>query len=459
MKYIIFGAGATGKKALGMLGYWRVECFAANTSGDKIKDKEIISYPDMKRKVREKNGKYIIVIASEKYYTEMEKQLRCDNIFNYFIFHETDEGQLAYVYPRFSLFRKDETFSYTRILLLNHVERYKRIAIYGVNLFLHYLISEIAFQAGIEHIVGIVDCMDDERGNTMGLPRCKYEEIEKNIDCLIINKKREEDLFVENLQDYDHPYKCIDVYDIDPLIPEYRHPHLERYKNIHRGKRCFLIGNGPSLKIDDLNVLYRHQEICFAFNRIFKIFDKTLWRPDYLGISDGSVIPANIDEIERGNVITFVADEWNRWIDVRLHNIEPFHLNVQYYKENGHPKFSQDITKGTYFGYSVTYDLGFQFAVYMGFNEIYLLGVDHSFAPRLTDDSNYFMKNYMTDDEKEYYRKITNGKEHTEKEKITRAYEAAERYTKRHGISVFNATRGGELEVFERKDFDSLFEE
>jgi hypothetical protein len=40
---------------------------------------------------------------------------------------------------------------------------------------------------------------------------------------------------------------------------------------------------------------------------------------------------------------------------------------------------------------------------------------------------------------------------------IDSAYEAAERYAKEHGIKIFNATRGGRLETFERVDFDDLF--
>ena len=37
------------------------------------------------------------------------------------------------------------------------------------------------------------------------------------------------------------------------------------------------------------------------------------------------------------------------------------------------------------------------------------------------------------------------------------SYEAAEAYTKKHGIKIYNATRGGYLEVFERVNFDNLF--
>ena len=56
---------------------------------------------------------------------------------------------------------------------------------------------------------------------------------------------------------------------------------LSQFRNIHSGKRCFLIGNGPSLRASDLDTLHRAGEITFAFNRIYNIFDQTEWRPTY----------------------------------------------------------------------------------------------------------------------------------------------------------------------------------
>lgn len=40
----------------------------------------------------------------------------------------------------------------------------------------------------------------------------------------------------------------------------------------------FLIGNVPSLRKKDLDVLHKHDEVKLAFNRIYNIFDGTEWR-------------------------------------------------------------------------------------------------------------------------------------------------------------------------------------
>ena len=56
---------------------------------------------------------------------------------------------------------------------------------------------------------------------------------------------------------------------------------MKELKDTKIGKRCFIIGNGPSLKAEDLSKLYKNNEITFAFNRIYHIFDQTKWRPTY----------------------------------------------------------------------------------------------------------------------------------------------------------------------------------
>lgn len=73
------------------------------------------------------------------------------------------------------------------------------------------------------------------------------------------------------------------------IIP-YQQSHFSRtkygkllalYKGKFTGKRCFLIGNGPSLRAEDLTRLHEAGEITFAFNRIYNIFDQTPWRPSF----------------------------------------------------------------------------------------------------------------------------------------------------------------------------------
>ena len=59
---------------------------------------------------------------------------------------------------------------------------------------------------------------------------------------------------------------------------------IRKLKNIHQGKRAFFIGNGPSLRISDLELL--NDEITFGCNKIYLAFEQTDWRPTYYSITD-----------------------------------------------------------------------------------------------------------------------------------------------------------------------------
>ena len=92
----------------------------------------------------------------------------------------------------------------------------------------------------------------------------------------------------------------------------------------------------------------------------------------------------------------------------------------------------------------------------MGFKEIYLLGIDHSYSKNIDDQGNHFIKGYYSEEEQ----KALKGRYHSalyEIDNASKAFETAERYSRTHGFRIYNATRGGKLEIFERVDFDSLF--
>ena len=55
--------------------------------------------------------------------------------------------------------------------------------------------------------------------------------------------------------------------------------NVKKFKNKHLGERCFIVGNGPSLKNTKLDLI--KNEFSFAMNRISMIFDFTEWRPSY----------------------------------------------------------------------------------------------------------------------------------------------------------------------------------
>lgn len=449
MKIILLGAGSIGKIALHFIGYDRVRCFVDNNRfGEMEQGKNIISYSEMLEIIQKDD---IIAITSDKYYEELERQVKKSGITNYFVFHGSDQWNMAKILPGVSLYGKWELISYTRCLGDYHINRYKKIAVLGTNEFLHYLLLELQLQMKKNSIVGIIGEKRDDI-YTFGIPFVSLDYVWDSIDCLIINIPRTDSSIREDIENRSHTFDVVDIYKVHIFNNSFFYPKLRKYKNIHKGKRVFLIGNGPSLCIEDLNRLYKNEELCFGFNRIYRVYDKTRWRANYVGITDIDMIRDCYTELGMigGNIFLgdlFFEDNFTN----DLANVETIHLEFQEFYPN-YPDFSDDISRGIYWGYSVTYDIGLQVAAYMGFEKIYLLGMDHSLLGSVADTRNHFISNYYKDSEKDKYNKRI-----FERDKLTKAYEKAELYSKTHGFRIYNATRGGELEIFERVDFDSLF--
>lgn len=232
---------------------------------------------------------------------------------------------------------------------------------------------------------------------------------------------------------------------------------LSKLKGIHKDKqRCFIIGNGPSLSIDDLNTLKKNHEICFGSNKIYTIFSRTDWRPDYYACIDKLVYTQNQEEIMNSvgckmflkNNFRNITDKGEREKIIFL-NYGGRHPNGCVFPKNG---------SHIYIGGTVTFVMIF-LAWYMGFKNIYLIGCDHympSFAGKTIGACTEYEKKMELDHFEGYWR---------EDEKVSvgdfdfseKAYACAKEYIENKGGHIYNATRGGKLEVFERVDFDNLF--
>lgn len=234
---------------------------------------------------------------------------------------------------------------------------------------------------------------------------------------------------------------------------------IARYKNIHQGERCFIIGNGPSLRAEDLQVLHDNGIVTFATNRIFHIFDKTSWRPTYFASEDNTIlksIQTDISGIEC--VARFVPINLKWYEDVNIQNATHFYLdyNSPYTESYG---LSLDAARGIRCCGTVTITC-IQLAVYMGFKEIYLLGVDHNYSKYTDANGNvvenpeikdYFSEKYDLDFKNSIARDLGG---------TTRAFFSVEQLSRKNkSFKVYNATRGGKLEVFERVNFDTLFQD
>lgn len=223
-----------------------------------------------------------------------------------------------------------------------------------------------------------------------------------------------------------------------------------KLKDSRKGERCFIIGNGPSLKSDDLDKLV--SEDCFGTNEIHKIFRQTRWRPKYYVIIDrySKSTPEQIKALECETV--FLSDYYCRFNKVLRDKYICLHQHFNW-NENNY-LFSTDIKKCFVSSPTVSY-AAMQIAAYLGYSEVYLLGFDHNYSFEFDSDGKvvntgksdtHFFKDEVPED---IIADVLG---------MTRAYQSFKRYADDNGIKVRNATRGGKLDVFERVDFDSLFD-
>jgi hypothetical protein len=236
-----------------------------------------------------------------------------------------------------------------------------------------------------------------------------------------------------------------------PLFLHYRYKKLVKYKNCHKNERCFIVATGPSLTIEDVNLL--KDEIAFAMNSVYKLFDKTDWRPDYYGIVDGSVFKKIKDEIKFCELnCAFYPDKYIHWNEKYANSVPikgNFCVNAQ--ERDVIPanwrktKFGTDMTKLFYEGTSVVHFI-LQIAIYMGFKEIYLLGTDCNYHGSSKHSSivDYKGGNELGNPPEDIY----NG--------LIQDYLKAKEVANTRGIKIYNATRGGMLEVFERVKLEDI---
>ena len=230
--------------------------------------------------------------------------------------------------------------------------------------------------------------------------------------------------------------------------------YIKELKDSCYGERCFIIGNGPSLTSEDLDLL--KNEKTFAFNRIYHMYQYTGWRPTYYMVVDKAIIHEMNREKEREIEAEcfFVPNKKlvQKYKDQNAHHIG-VEVTVPARTENMVlKKVSTDVSKQFSTAAGVITS-AFELAFYMGFKEIYLLGVDHNFAVEIDKNGHKTVnKNckYHFKEDKEQSPFVTY------KDTLTHNFEVCGNYAVQHGIKIVNVTRGGKLEVFERDTLEHV---
>lgn len=257
------------------------------------------------------------------------------------------------------------------------------------------------------------------------------------------------------------------------LFANYRSLKLCRkniqYRNLHKGKRCFIVCNGPS--INKQNLISLKNEIVFSVSSGYYHKDYSIYRPRY-----HCVPPVTYTE----KFTKDITIPWFHEMHERIGDAELFlsHQEEPLVRENN--LFPGRIVNYGCMNYGCMYEIpirdivdisrpmpGVQsvpilcimIAIYMGFREIYLLGVEHD--EFITGEYNYFFEQTLLAGKGGGVTKdgriLSLGNQLQANAKLWKQYRELKEVAVNHGISIYNATAGGALDEFERVSLENLW--
>ena len=216
--------------------------------------------------------------------------------------------------------------------------------------------------------------------------------------------------------------------------------------------RCFIVCTGPSLKVEDVEKL--SDEITFGVNGIFLMYDKTSWKPDYYICTDAPHFQdfsegysLNLNELSKDGL--FLNEDSMNYVKSleksRRNDQNTMYLRFSQWNRAWHftyPRFNPDLISGIYAFGTVT-NIAITVAIYMGFKEIYIIGADCS------NMNKHFVNDKSDESKSESFLNET-------MIAMREGYEVMSRIYGKYNVKIYNATRGGELEFFPRRNLDDV---
>lgn len=246
-------------------------------------------------------------------------------------------------------------------------------------------------------------------------------------------------------------------------------------KNKYKNKRCFIAGTGPSVKEQDLSLL--KNEYVFTVNTGFKLKQFEEMNSNFHVFVDSMYFSSSMDErsqelfadeikskLKAGTMCFFSYTKAKEFIS--KFNLET-DMTIRYLEETAQEWW--DITDIDFTGTTpltgavvLTASL---LAIYMGFTEINLLGVDCTdiLTSIGSKTKNADMITYAWDNDKNQQKRLEATLGNRPLESIYHIQYLKFKHFRfindicmQQGISLYNCTKGGLLDCIERKDYESI---
>jgi len=239
---------------------------------------------------------------------------------------------------------------------------------------------------------------------------------------------------------------------------------LERnrsFHNQHRGRRAFVLGNGPSLNCHDLGVL--KDEVVLVSNGFACHPILQAWQPQALGLSDPLYFE-HPDEFagefarmrERLHCDFFAPIAAREVIAARgFLPLDRCYFHYGHGSMAEHRSWTLDLTRPMPSGQTVTLLL-ICIALYLGCDPVYLVGMDHDFLASPKKQT-HFSEDYESGVNVPTYTSFGYRQLMEACALMWRGYENVARVAAQSGQRIFNASEGGFLDVFPRVGYRQLF--
>jgi hypothetical protein len=249
----------------------------------------------------------------------------------------------------------------------------------------------------------------------------------------------------------------------DSLMREYGSvlQRNEIFRDLHAGRRCFVIGNGPSLKEQDLSPL--KGELTFVTNSFYRhpVVGEA-WQPSYYFLSDPCYFDDSADLSEFAQMTSriesapFFVPYFARDFLAKtsaLPSQRTFLVAAQGGLEEELWRKKPDLT-ALMPGAQTVVQLAIMTAMFMGCSKIYLLGLDHDWLSHGGEHINFYSEQAI---DSQPDGNLNGWQYKPLMESVLtmwEIYEKLEQLARADGITIFNATRGGFLDVFERANYE-----
>lgn len=268
--------------------------------------------------------------------------------------------------------------------------------------------------------------------------------------------------------------RSIDKYKQEKILVKHLTQKNINFKNVHQGRRCFILATGPSVKTQNLSLL--EHELCIGVSQFYLHKDIELISPEYhvlapshppFNFNDLNKVFEGLKNIYGDRVTCFLGYAPYAFSNYRFLQEHPefkhdnqYFLNYSGSSAIDESNYSDDdiwaIEKNPFSIRTVVYS-ALQIAIYMGCKEVYLIGCDHDYLNDTNRVTNHhFYKEEAGISDAEHLSEFTTERWFEEYYFRWKQYRLIRNYAQSVGCQIFNATAGGMLDIFPRVKLEDV---